>query len=151
MHLLRREQGVAITPIAFRPNRLGNRGHGLDPGPPTEHRPFPPTPLFRMGNSLLAVLGPNLIDSFRRVQQLLVRVIFLPGISDSSKPIRHLTFRCANLFADAEPALQTARIKQTTTVSSASSAGTWALFCEGTDYGPAATTASQGCLTRRLP
>src|ERR1035441_6292343 len=115
MHLLRREQGVAITPIAFRPNRLGNRGHGLDPGPPTEHSPFPPTPLFRMGNSLLAVLGPNLIDSFRRVQQLLVRVIFLPGISDSSKPIRHLTFRCANLFADAEPALQTARIKQTTT------------------------------------
>ncbi len=80
MHLLRREQGVAITPIAFRPNRLGNRGHGLDPGPPTEHRPLPPTPLFRMGNSLLAVLEPNLIDSFRRVQQLLVRVIFLPGI-----------------------------------------------------------------------
>src|SRR5208282_4790479 len=72
-------------------------------------------------------------------------------ISESSKPIRHLTFRCANLFADAEPALQTARIKQTTTVSSASSAGTWALFCEGTDYGPAATTASQECLTRRLP
>jgi hypothetical protein len=59
MHLLRREQGVAITPIAFRPNRLGNRGHGLDPGPPTEPRPLPPTPLFRMGNSLLAVLGPQ--------------------------------------------------------------------------------------------
>jgi hypothetical protein len=35
----------------------------------------------------------NLIDSFSRVQQLLVRVIFLPGISDSGKPICHLTFR----------------------------------------------------------
>ncbi len=31
----------------------------------------------------------NLIHSFCRVQQLLVRVIFLPGISDGSKPIRH--------------------------------------------------------------
>ena len=53
----------------------------------------------------------NLIDSFSHVQQLLVTLLFLLGISDSSKPIRHLTFRCANLFADAEPALQTARIK----------------------------------------
>jgi len=34
-----------------------------------------------------------LIDSFSRVQQLLVRVIFLPGISDSGKLICHLTFR----------------------------------------------------------
>jgi hypothetical protein len=37
--------------------------------------------------------GINLIDSFSRVQQLLVRVIFLLGISDGSKPICHLTFR----------------------------------------------------------
>jgi hypothetical protein len=37
--------------------------------------------------------GINLIDSFSRVQQLLVRMIFLLGISDSSKPICHLTFR----------------------------------------------------------
>jgi hypothetical protein len=36
--------------------------------------------------------GTNLIDSFNRVQQLLVRVIFLPGISDSSKLICHFTF-----------------------------------------------------------
>src|ERR1700730_16375250 len=93
----------------------------------------------------------NLIDSFSRVQQLLVSLLFLPGISDSGKLICHLTFRCANHFADAEPALPPARIKQTPTVSSASSAGTWAPFCEGTDYGPAATTASHGCLTRRLP
>ena len=33
----------------------------------------------------------NLLQSFSRVQQLLVRVIFPPGISDSSKPIS-LTF-----------------------------------------------------------
>jgi hypothetical protein len=45
--------------------------------------------------------GTNLIDSFNRVQQLLVRVIVLPGISDSSKTICHLTFRWANHFADA--------------------------------------------------
>jgi hypothetical protein len=38
-------------------------------------------------------LNINLMDSFSRVQQLLVRVIFLLGISDSSKPICHLTFR----------------------------------------------------------
>jgi hypothetical protein len=50
--------------------------------------------------------GTNLIDSFRRVQQLLVRVIFLPGISDSTKPICHLTFRWANHFADAERPFQ---------------------------------------------
>ena len=30
----------------------------------------------------------NLLQSCSRVQQLLVRVIFLPGISDSGKPIR---------------------------------------------------------------
>jgi hypothetical protein len=53
------------------------------------------------------VMLSNLHQSYSRVQQLLVRVIFLPGISDSSKPIRHLTFRGANLLADAEPALQT--------------------------------------------
>jgi hypothetical protein len=35
----------------------------------------------------------NLIDSFSHVQQLLVSLLFLLGISDSSKPIRHLTFR----------------------------------------------------------
>src|SRR6185295_9388642 len=106
----------------------------------------PSASLSSHGRTVLA----NLIDSFSRVQQLLVSLLFLLGISDSSKPIRHVTFRCANLFADVEPVLQTARIKQTTTVSSASSAGTWAPFCEGTDYGPAATTASQGCLTSRL-
>ena len=46
--------------------------------------------------------GTNLIHSCHPVQQLLVRVIFLPGISDSGKPICHLTFRWANHFADAE-------------------------------------------------
>ena len=46
--------------------------------------------------------GTNLIHSRRPVQQLLVRVIFLPGISDSGKPICHLTSRSANYFADAE-------------------------------------------------
>jgi hypothetical protein len=44
----------------------------------------------------------NLIDFCRPVQQLLVRVIFLPGISDSSKPIRHIAFRRALRPADAE-------------------------------------------------
>jgi len=44
----------------------------------------------------------NLIDFCRPVQQLLVRVIFLPGISDSSKPIRHIAFRRAHRPADAE-------------------------------------------------
>jgi hypothetical protein len=98
-----------------------------------------------------ATMLSNLTHSFCNVQQLFVRVIFLPGISDSSKPIRHLTFRRANRFADVDPPLQTRRIKQTTTFSSASSAGTWALICGERDYGPATTTASQGGLIRRLP
>jgi hypothetical protein len=36
------------------------------------------------------------IDSSRRVQQLLVRVLFLPGISDSRKLNHHLPFGSAN-------------------------------------------------------
>jgi hypothetical protein len=35
----------------------------------------------------------NLLHSLSRVQQLLVRVIFLPGISESNNPISHVTFR----------------------------------------------------------
>jgi len=44
----------------------------------------------------------NLVHSFSRVQQLLVLVIFLPGISDSNNPISHVTLRWANHVADAE-------------------------------------------------
>jgi hypothetical protein len=73
----------------------------------------------------LVMLG-NLIHSFRRVQQLFVRVIFLPGISGSAKWTRNLERPRANRFVKAERSLQTRRIKQTTTASSASSAGTWA-------------------------
>jgi hypothetical protein len=36
--------------------------------------------------------GTSLIHSCRPIQQLLLRVIFLPGLSVSSKPICHLTF-----------------------------------------------------------
>jgi hypothetical protein len=35
----------------------------------------------------------NLLHSLSRVQQLLVRLIFLPGISESNNPISHVTFR----------------------------------------------------------
>jgi len=45
---------------------------------------------------------------------------------------------------EAERSLQTRRIKLTTTVSSASSAGTWALICGESDHRPATPTASQG-------
>ena len=45
----------------------------------------------------------NLIDFRRPVQQLFVRVIFLPGISDSGKSIRRLVLGLANRFADAAP------------------------------------------------
>jgi hypothetical protein len=93
----------------------------------------------------------NLIHSFRRVQQLFVRVIFLPGISGSAKWTRNLERPRADRFVEAERSLQTRRIKQTTTVSSTSSAGTWALICGETDDRPATTTAPQGRLTRRLP
>jgi hypothetical protein len=75
------------------------------------------------------VMLSNLIHSFRRVQQLFVRVIFLPGISGSAKWTRNLERPRANRFVEAGRSLQTRRIKLTTTVSSASSAGTWALIC----------------------
>ena len=73
----------------------------------------------------LVMLG-NLIHSFRRVQQLFVRVIFLPGISGSAKWTRNLERPRTDRFVEAERSLQTRRIRQTTTASSASSAGTWA-------------------------
>jgi hypothetical protein len=47
-------------------------------------------------------MSANLLRFRSRVQQLLVRVIFLPGISDSNNPISHVTFRCANHVTDAE-------------------------------------------------
>jgi hypothetical protein len=47
-------------------------------------------------------MSANLLRFRGRVQQLLVRVIFLPGISDSNNPISHVTFGSANHFADAE-------------------------------------------------
>jgi len=73
----------------------------------------------------------NLIDFCRPVQQLLVRVRFLPGISRNTKPIRHLTLRWENHFADVEPTFQANWVKQATTGSSASSPGTWRWICEG--------------------
>jgi hypothetical protein len=51
-------------------------------------------------------LSANLLRFLDRVQQLLVRVIFLPGISDSNNPIFHVTFRWANRFSVADLALQ---------------------------------------------
>jgi hypothetical protein len=56
-----------------------------------------------------------LIHSCRRVQQLLVREIFLLGMSDVTLPIHDLTFRWANRFADAEEPIQWGRVKQTAT------------------------------------
>jgi hypothetical protein len=47
-------------------------------------------------------MSGNLLRFRGRVQQLLVRVIFLSGISDSNNPISHVTFRGANHVADAE-------------------------------------------------
>jgi len=44
--------------------------------------------------------------SCRPRQQLLVRAIFPPGISDRGKPICHLTSRLANHFADASASFQ---------------------------------------------
>ena len=38
------------------------------------------------------ILGADLMDYWRRVQQLLVREIFLLGMSDGTLPIRDLTF-----------------------------------------------------------
>jgi hypothetical protein len=108
-------------------------------------------PSSRLPSFSALMMLSNLLQSYSRVQQLFVRVIFLPGISDSSKPIRHLTFLLSKSLADAEGSLQTRRIKQTTTVSSASSAGTSTQMCGKNDYAPATTTASQGRLTRRLP
>jgi hypothetical protein len=46
-------------------------------------------------------MSANLLHSYSRVQQLLVTLLFLPGISDSSK-IRHIAFRRARRPADAE-------------------------------------------------
>jgi hypothetical protein len=47
-------------------------------------------------------MSANLLRFRGCVQQLLVRVIFLPGISDNNDPISHVTFRSANHVADAE-------------------------------------------------
>jgi len=47
-------------------------------------------------------LSANLLRFLDRVQQLLVRVIFLPGISDSNKPISRITLRWANHLTAAE-------------------------------------------------
>jgi len=47
--------------------------------------------LFTCQSSAGLVMLSNLLHSCSRVQQLLVRVIFLRGISDSASPIRHLT------------------------------------------------------------
>jgi hypothetical protein len=55
-------------------------------------------------------LSINLIHSCRRVQQLLVREIFLRGMSDGTLPIRDLTFRWANRFADVEQPIQRGRV-----------------------------------------
>jgi hypothetical protein len=51
-------------------------------------------------------MSPNLLRFLDRVQQLLVRVLFLPGISESNNPIYHLVFRWADHFADAERLFQ---------------------------------------------
>jgi hypothetical protein len=76
--------------------------------PSTEQRK-----IFRVGNPVsgqdvhaLRSLSLNLIDFSRPVQQLLVRVIFLPGISDSLRPIRYFEFRRGNHFEDTEQTLQ---------------------------------------------
>jgi hypothetical protein len=37
-------------------------------------------------------MSANLLRFLDRVQQLLVRVLFPPGISDSDNPISHVTF-----------------------------------------------------------
>jgi hypothetical protein len=70
-------------------------------------------------------ISANLIHFCRPVQQLLVRVIFLPGISDSGKSICHFTSHLANHLADAEGSFRRTGVKQNPTYSSASSAGTW--------------------------
>jgi hypothetical protein len=51
-------------------------------------------------------LSANLLRFLDRVQQLLVRLLFLPGISDSNKLIFHVTFRRANRFSVADLVLQ---------------------------------------------
>jgi len=51
-------------------------------------------------------MSANLLRFLDRVQQLLVRVLFLPGISESNNPICHLVFRWADHFADAERLFQ---------------------------------------------
>src|SRR5262249_17841314 len=58
--------------------------------------------------SLLAVgvrtepaMSANLLHYCSRVQQLLVTLLFLPGISESSKSVRHIAFRRGNRPADA--------------------------------------------------
>jgi len=70
-------------------------------------------------------MSANLLRFRDRVQQLLVRVIFLPGISDSNNPISHATFRWANHVADAKQLFEKHWVKQKMTALSASSAGTW--------------------------
>jgi len=91
-----------------------------------------------------------LIHSFRRVQQLLVRVIFLPGISDGSKPIRH-----SHLVEQISSRMRSRRYRP------ADQEDNDGLICftgrhlgadfRESDCGPAITTASQGRLIRRLP
>jgi hypothetical protein len=78
----------------------------------------------------------NLPHSCCSVQQLLVRVIFLPGISDRSRPTRHRTFRSVNRFADAQPPLQTRPIKHQMAVSSALCPSTCTLNRGESDYRP---------------
>jgi hypothetical protein len=91
----------------------------------------------------------NLPHSRRRVQQLFVRLIFLPGISDRNKPTPHRTFRSANRFADGQPPLQTHPIKHQMAVSSALSASTCMLNCGESDYWARRPTPCQGRVTRR--
>jgi hypothetical protein len=96
-------------------------------------------------------LSANLLRFLDRVQQLLVRVIFLPGISDSNKPISRITFHRANRFSVADLALQQNRVIQVATASSASSLGTWTQIYGQSDYVPATTVVSRGQILRHIP
>jgi hypothetical protein len=93
--------------------------------------------------------GTNLIDSFSRVQQLLVRVIFLPGLSDRSKPICHLTFRW-----EITSRMRSGRFRRTESSRPRHAhlprrAGTWTQAWENNEYAAATKTGSQGRLIRR--
>src|ERR1700691_6123193 len=70
-------------------------------------------------------ISANLIHFCRPVQQLLVRVIFLPGISDSGKSICRLASCFANHLRMRSVVSEEPGIERTATHSSASSAGTW--------------------------